>query len=158
VHTLPAGDIQITKEMMDEERSIIEQLFLTSLFKTLTQHPDMTATQVIELAERARHAGRADARAPAQRIRRRHGAARGRSAVRHDRCARPPILPPMPPLLREYGGYFDIEDTSPLAMEARMSRRPASTAGPTICINGPAISGDMSILDPLNFDRKPPAI
>src|SRR5262249_11810015 len=49
VQTLPTGDIQISEKMMGEERGIIEQTFLTSLFKVLTEHPNMTATQVIEL-------------------------------------------------------------------------------------------------------------
>ncbi len=49
VLTLPVGEVQITQEMMQEERNIIDTVFLTSLFKVLTQHPDMTATQVIEL-------------------------------------------------------------------------------------------------------------
>ena len=46
VHTLPTGDIKISLEMMQEERGIIDDVFLVSLFKVLSEHPDMTATQV----------------------------------------------------------------------------------------------------------------
>src|ERR1700735_3541349 len=49
VHALPVGDIQITEKMMLEERGLIENMFLTPLFKTLMQNPNMTATQVVEL-------------------------------------------------------------------------------------------------------------
>ena len=49
IHTLPVGDIKITLEMMQEERGIIDDTFLVSLFKVLSDHPDMTATQVIQL-------------------------------------------------------------------------------------------------------------
>src|SRR6266705_1162225 len=49
VHTLPTGDIKISLEMMQEERGIIDDVFLVSLFKVMSEHPNMTATQVIEL-------------------------------------------------------------------------------------------------------------
>ena len=49
VHILPTGDIMITEKMMLEERGIIENIFLTPLFKTLMQNPNMTATLVTEL-------------------------------------------------------------------------------------------------------------
>jgi hypothetical protein len=49
VHVLPTGDIQISEKMMAEERGIIDDVFLVSLFKVLSEHPNMTATQVIEL-------------------------------------------------------------------------------------------------------------
>src|SRR5258705_10937552 len=49
VHILPTGDIKISLEMMQEERGIVDDVFLVSLFKVLSEHPDMTATQVIQL-------------------------------------------------------------------------------------------------------------
>jgi hypothetical protein len=45
---LPTGQIQVTKEMMDEERSLINDAFLVTLFQILTETPTMTATEVIE--------------------------------------------------------------------------------------------------------------
>ena len=48
IDTLPVGELQITKEMMDEERSLINDAFLVSLFQILTETPQMTATEVIE--------------------------------------------------------------------------------------------------------------
>ncbi len=49
VHTLPVGDIKISLEMMQEERGIIDDTFLVSLFKVLSENPNMTATQVVQL-------------------------------------------------------------------------------------------------------------
>jgi hypothetical protein len=48
VHVLPTGDIQISKEMMQEERGLINDAFLVTLFQILTETPQMTATEVIE--------------------------------------------------------------------------------------------------------------
>lgn len=48
VGVLPTGNIQISKEMMDEERQLINDAFLVSLFQILTETPTMTATEVIE--------------------------------------------------------------------------------------------------------------
>jgi hypothetical protein len=48
VNTLPTGELQITKEMMDEEAPLINDAFLVSLFQILTETPQMTATEVIE--------------------------------------------------------------------------------------------------------------
>jgi hypothetical protein len=48
VDTLPVGELQISKEMMDEERQLINDAFLVSLFQILTETPQMTATEVIE--------------------------------------------------------------------------------------------------------------
>lgn len=153
VHALPVGDLQITKEMMDEERGVIETVFLTSLFKVLTQHPDMTATQVIELLNE-----RGMLVAPT--LGRQHNEYVGSLVPREidllqemtDVRGRP-VLPPMPDLLREYGGYYDIEDTSPLAMAARTSEVAGFSRWADQLHQWAAISGDMSILDPLNFDK-----
>ncbi len=49
VHTLPVGDLKIPLEMMQEERGIIDDTFLVSLFKVLAENPNMTATQVVAL-------------------------------------------------------------------------------------------------------------
>lgn len=48
VKTLPTGELQITIEMMNEERQLINDAFLVSLFQILTETPTMTATEVIE--------------------------------------------------------------------------------------------------------------
>ena len=48
IDVLPTGQIQTTLEMMQEERGLIQDAFLVSLFQILTETPSMTATEVIE--------------------------------------------------------------------------------------------------------------
>ena len=49
VHILPTGNIATNEKMMAEERGLIDDTFLVSLFKVLSENPNMTATQVLEL-------------------------------------------------------------------------------------------------------------
>lgn len=49
VQGLELGDIQISDKMMDEERALVNDQFLTTVFRAVTANPNMTATQVIEL-------------------------------------------------------------------------------------------------------------
>jgi hypothetical protein len=157
VHILPTGNIQITKEMMDEEGSIIDQTFLTSLFKTLLQNPNMTATQVIELLnERGmlvaptlgrQHAEYVGGLVPREMDLLMHMRVNGRS-----------VLPPMPPRLREAMGHYEVTDTSPLSKAAAFSQAAGFNRWSEQLHQWAAISGDMSILDPLNFDKAGPDI
>jgi hypothetical protein len=48
VGILPTGDIQISKEMMADEKGLINDAFLVTLFQILTESPQMTATEVVE--------------------------------------------------------------------------------------------------------------
>ena len=50
VHPLPVGDMNIGKELLDDERAVINDAFLVTLFQILVQTPQMTATEVIERA------------------------------------------------------------------------------------------------------------
>lgn len=50
VHTLPTGNMQIGKELMDDERMAINDAFLVTLFQILVDTPQMTATEVLERA------------------------------------------------------------------------------------------------------------
>ncbi len=152
VHPLPVGNIQITKEMMDEERGIIDTVFLTSLFKTLTEHPDMTATQVIELLnERGMLVAPILGRQFAEYL----GGMSYREvdllADMRDYRGRP-VLPQMPPALREARGEYQIKDTSPLAMAARTNEVAGFNRWSEQLHQWAAISGDASTLDRIDFD------
>ncbi len=50
VHALPTGEIQVSKEMMQEERTLINDAGLVTLFQILVKTPQMSATEVIERA------------------------------------------------------------------------------------------------------------
>lgn len=155
VGTIPVGNIQITKEMMDEERGIVETMFMTSLFKVLTEHPDMTATQVIELMnERGMLVSPTLGRQHNEYV----GALVEReidvlSQMRDAR--RQPILPPMPPRLREALGQYgipDIEDTSPLADAARMNEAAGLNRLMNTLNEYAKATGDPSVYDPIDME------
>jgi hypothetical protein len=48
VHALPVGNIAAGKEMMDDERAVINDAFLVTIFQILVETPQMTATEVLE--------------------------------------------------------------------------------------------------------------
>jgi hypothetical protein len=114
VHTLPVGDINISEKMMGEERSIIDDVFLVSLFKVLSEHPDMTATQVIELVNEK-------GMLVAPTLGRQHSEYVTQMVEREVQImAELRMLDPMPGRLKEAMGQYEVTDTSPLARAARM--------------------------------------
>lgn len=48
IQPLPTGNVQAGKELMDDERSLINDSFLVSLFQILVDTPAQTATEVLE--------------------------------------------------------------------------------------------------------------
>lgn len=115
VGVLPSGDIQVTKEMMDEERSLIKESFLQDLFQLALETsklPEMTATQVME---RMNEKGMLLAPTVG-----RQQAELGVLIEREiDVLAQQHRLPPQPGLLREAKGEYHIIYTSPLSKAMR---------------------------------------
>lgn len=113
VHALPVGDIKAGKELMDDERELIKDGFLVSLFQILTESPQMTATEVME---RTREKG--ILLAPSV----------GRQWSEYldpmihrelDVLSFQGMLPPMPQALKEAGGFYGIRYDSPLTRAQR---------------------------------------
>ena len=145
VHTLPTGDIQISKEMMGEERSIIDDVFLVSLFKVLSEHPNMTATQVIELVNEK-------GMLVAPTLGRQHTEYVGGLVERElDLLSDMRMLDPMPPRLREAMGEYKVTDTSPLAMAARANEAAGFMRTVETVRELVNVTQDMSLLDPFDF-------
>lgn len=146
VHILPTGQIQVTQEMMNEERELINDAFLVSLFQILTETPQMTATEVIERTNEkgillAPTVGRQQAEYLGPMIE------RELDILNWQRK-----LPPMPPELIEAKGQFDIVYTSPLAkamkaQEAAGFMRTVESAIPIV-----QATGDAAIFDAFDFD------
>lgn len=147
VGVLPTGNIQISADMMKEERELINDAFLVTLFQILTETPQMSATEVIERTNekgillaptvgRLRPDGQIDREL--------------------DILLTNGWLPPMPPRLREAAKAGNVihstVHTSPLskAMQAQ------EAAGFFRTIEGVkelvAITQDQSLLDPFDFD------
>lgn len=147
VGTLPVGDINVTKEMMDEERVLIDQAFLTDLFKILLDDPKIyTATQITEMA-----AQRGILIAPT--LGRQQSEYLGPLIDRElDLAAEMGMLPPMPPLLREAGGQYKVKYTSPLAKQMRAQEVAGAMRTIDTTINIVNITGDPEPLDNFDFD------
>lgn len=113
VHTLPTGNVAIGKDMMDDERSVINDAFLITIFQILTETPAMSATEVLE---RTKEKG--VLLAPT--IGRQQSEYLGPMIEREiDVHIQQRLLPPMPPALREAGGEFQIMYDSPLSRAQR---------------------------------------
>lgn len=138
---LQPGNIQISKEMMAEEKSLINDAFLVSLFQILMETPQMTATEVIERTnEKGILLAPTVGRQQAEYI--------GPLVDRElDILAFQGLLPPMPQALRRAMGEYEIVHTSPLsramrAQEAAGAIRSLETAKELV-----AITGDPAPLD-----------
>lgn len=152
VDILPTGNIQIAKEMMAEERSLIDDTSLVSLFKVLSEHPSMTATQVIELVNEK-------GMLVAPTLGRQHSEYVPAMVERElDLLAEQDLLPPMPPRLREAKGEYRVTDTSPLALSARAGQAAGFFRTIENVKEIVAITQDPEPLDNFNFKTALPDI
>lgn len=152
VHALPTGDIQVTIEMMQQEAGIVNDVFLVSLFKVLTEHPNMTATQVIELVNEK-------GMLVAPTLGRQHTEMVPTMVDRElDLCADMRLLEPMPPRLREAMGSYEVVDTSPLSLAASMGEVAGFMRTVEQLRELVNITQDASLLDPIDFDTATPEI
>ncbi len=152
VQTLPTGNIQINKEMMDEERSLINDAFLVSLFQILTESPQMTATEVIERTNE-----KGILLAPT--IGRQQSEYLGPMIERElDVLSAQGLLPPMPPMLKEAQGEYQVVYTSPLSRAAKSGDSAGFIRTVETVKELVSITQDQSLLDPFDFDTAIPAI
>lgn len=155
IGVLPTGDIQISLEMMEEERNLIESAFLVDLFKLslqLDSLPQMTATQVVEIMNQ-----KGILLAPT--IGRQQSEYLGPLIDRElDLAAQMGLLPPMPPRLREAKGSYEIVYTSPLSRAMRSGEAAGFMRTVEIAKEIANATGDPSYLDYFAFDRALPEI
>jgi len=149
---LPTGQIQINKEMMDEERSLINDIFLVSLFQILTETPAMSATEVIERTNEkgiliAPTLGRQQSEYLGPMIERELAL-----------MVQMRQLPPMPQLLREAQGEYEVVYTSPLAKAARAQEAAGFMRTLQTATEVANVTQDPSIFDRFDFDTAIPAI
>ncbi len=145
VGVLPTGDIQISEKMMGEERGLIEDTFLVSLFKVLSEHPNMTATQVIELVNEK-------GMLVAPTLGRQHGERSTMVERELDLLSEQGLLSPMPPRLREARGEYQVVDKSPLALAARANQAAGFIRSVNQTGEWVKMTQDMSLFDPYDFD------
>lgn len=146
VHVLPSGDIQITKEMMAEEKQLINDAFLSTLFQILTETPQMTATEVIE-----RTTEKGILLAPT--LGRQQSEHLGPQIDREiDVLNQQGLLPPLPPRLREARGAYKVVYTSPLSRMMRSGDASGFWRTVDQAKDVANITQDPSIFDKFDFD------
>jgi hypothetical protein len=152
IGVLPSGNIQITKEMMDEERNLINDGFLISLFQIMTETPQMSATEVIERVNE-----KGILLAPT--VGRQHSEYIGPMTERElDLMAYLHKLPPMPPRLREAGGRYKMVDCSPMARAMRAQSAAGFQRMVEFTNTIVQITGDTSLYHTFNFKTAMPEI
>lgn len=152
IHALPTGNFQIAKEMMDDERTLINDSFLISLFQILTETPAMTATEVIE---RTKEKG--FLLAPT--IGRQQSEYLGPMIERElDVLNQMKILPPIPMALKEAAGEYRIEYESPLSRTQRAEEAAGLMRTLETAIQVINVTQDPSILDFLDADTAMPEV
>jgi hypothetical protein len=152
VGTLPTGEIQISKEMMAEERAIINDSFLVTLFQILTETPKMTATEVIE---RTNEKGILLAPTVGNLTNDYTGPMIDREL---DLLQQQRLLSPMPPELLEAEGAYEVVSTSPLARAARAQEASGFMRTVEAATTVANVTGDPAILDTFEFDVAIPEI
>jgi hypothetical protein len=107
------ANVPLGLELMALEKEAIEDSFLVTVFRVLAENPQMTATQVLEIAQQ-----KGVLLAPA--MGRQHAEDLGPLIEREiDIASKARLLPPMPQELIEAGGQYKIEYRSPLARAMR---------------------------------------
>ena len=152
VGVLPVGNINTSKEMMDEERALINDAFLVSLFQILKDSPNKTARQVIEEVNE-----KGILLAPT--VGRQEDEYLGNLIPRElDLLAQMHLLPPMPPRLKEAKGEYTIVFTSPLAKAMKMQEVAGFMRSVEMAQGIAQATGDTSVLDPFDFEIAIPEI
>lgn len=146
VQAMPTGNIAIGDKLMQIERDEISAAFLTDLFAILTERPQMTATEVIQLAQEkgillSPTMGRQESEYLGPMIER-----------ELDLLMRQGLVDPMPEELLEAEGEYKVVFDSPLSR----AQRSEQAAGLMRTVNWAAemagLTNDPSPLDQFNFD------
>jgi len=152
VHVLPTGQIQISKEMMADEKGLIQDVFLVALFQILEKSPTMTATEVIERVNE-----KGILLAPT--VGRQQSEYLGPMIDRElDVLASQNMLPPQPGRLKEARGSYSTVYTSPLSKAMRSQEAAGFMRTLESVKELVNITQDPSLLDRLDFDTAVPAI
>ncbi|GAJ09272.1 unnamed protein product, partial [marine sediment metagenome] len=152
VDVLPTGNLSVGFEMMNQERQVINEAFLITLFQILTENPQMTATEALE---RAKEKGMLVSPTMGRQQSEYLGPMIDREI---DSLSFQGLLPEMPQVLLEAAGDFDIQYDSPLSR----SQRAEEAAGFFRYIDAAGqyknLTGDNSMFDHLNTDVAAPVL
>lgn len=152
IDVLPTGNIAVGDKMMDMEKAVIHDAFLTTLFQILVDSPQMTATEVLERAREkgmllAPTAGRLQAEFLGPMIER-----------EIDLLAKQGLLPRMPQILMDAAAEYRIEYDSPMSRMQRAEKAAGFMRALDVAANYAKMTGDVEALDFFNFDVATPEI
>lgn len=152
VQGMPVGDVQLGRDMMEDERAVIKDGFLVSLFQILVETPDrMTATQVLERAQEKGQLLAPTVGAQEDYL--------GQVINREiDILARQGLIPPLPEELAEASNEYTIEYDNPLTRAARSGEVAGLFRLLESIIPVMELSGDLSPLDHIDMDTATPEI
>lgn len=143
---LPAGRVDIGEELMNAERTLINDTFLVTLFQILTETPEMTATEVME---RTREKG--ILMAPT--IGRQQSEYLGPMINREiDLLSAMGALPPMPRMLMEAEGEYQVVYDSPISRTQKAEWASGAMRTIETLLNVSAQTQDPSKLFIFNWD------
>lgn len=147
VHSLPTGNLAIAQEMMNDERAVINDAFLVTLFQILVDTPQMTATEVME---RAREKGAL----LAPTMGRQQSELLGPMIEREiDLLMRQGRIPPLPFALQEAQGEYRIEYDSPLSRAQKAEEGAGTMRTVQWVAEIAATSQNPAVFDHFNFDE-----
>lgn len=147
VKELPVGDVSLGRDMLEDERGVVKQVFLEEFFRLLSDPSDrMTATQVLETLQKegvlvAPFAGRRETEKLGPMIER-----------ELDIALRARQIDPYPPEVIEAGARPVVEMDNPLSRMARAEEASGFTRWAEIGVQA-ASAGAPEALDRINWDR-----
>lgn len=152
VQELPVGNLSVGYQMMEQERQVINDIFLITLFQILTETPQMTATEVLERAQEkgallSPTFGRQQSEYLGPLIER---------EIELLQMQR--LLPPMPPELIEADGDYEIIYDSPLSRAQRAEEASGLIRSLQLIQPYAESTGDLSPLDHFDWDVITPEV
>lgn len=153
LQTLPVGRVDIGKDLMDDERAAINDLFLVTLFQILVEGPtDQTATEVMERVREknillAPTIGRQQSEYLGPKIER-----------ELDLLDAQGLLPPMPRMLLEAQGDYTIVYDSPISRTQKAEWAAGAMRSVELAVGVATQMQDPSYLFHFNFDEIIPAV
>jgi hypothetical protein len=152
IHPLPVGSLPEGKDLMEDERKLINDTFLVNLFQILTENPEMTATEVME---RVKEKG--ILLAPT--IGRQESEYLGPMIDRElDILSRQGLLPPQPLKLRQAKGHYKIVYDTPISRTQKADQVSGTVRAMEVFVNFAQQTQDPSVLHLINIDKAGPAI
>lgn len=150
VQPLPVGNIQAGEEMMKDERQLINDTFLVTLFQILTESPEQTATEVMEKVKE-----KGILLAPT--IGRQQSEYLGPMIDRElDILSRQGQLPPQPRMLKSAKGQYKIVYDSPISRTQKAEWASGAMRTIEILMQVAQATGDPSKLFYINWDVAAP--